>query len=604
MNHGDDIQNGVGLSKRQRLLNIMRTTRDVYVPTVATTLSQLKSEAGSTLKNYYEHSGSTTTGNGGSLPPKWPVGMRTIVFPSYTRVLEENRFESHIRGVVYTPGLNSRKSRLLLSVCRQLVRPRSTADKALAEEQFEAQLEDSQSSLDSSSTSSSSQIGAKDEETLRTRIAGFLYKYITGVPIDIKLSDGANPDVVAHARTDSWGNYDIKITTDFEPSDIKVAIDITDGDTVSCPVNHVQNSGVALISDIDDTIKHTGVTGDKRSIFCNVFVNDFATWTIPGMSLWYNTLRDSEGVDFFYVSNAPYQIYPILQDYISKQFPSGPLFLKQYSGNLLSSLMTSSAKRKIGSIISIIKDFPAKKFILVGDSGERDLEAYTEAAKLFPDQIIGIYIRCCKDSMSDFAANSLEVMKELNHLIQTKYLSEMYPDDIQNLCDKSANSLNSPSVAKSATNQSEVEQASKRAPEIPARKPELTREQLKTIYDSRKPFSLVSGTPPPPPPRKKTRSKIYETYSPLSIGATNDETVYCTPSSQNDYGAYSSFFDSRADSWRGRVLTSILELKECGVKARFMFFSEPEVCLEDSFYVIRKGQLTKYNGNPETTMSS
>ncbi|KAI7884280.1 hypothetical protein K492DRAFT_125198, partial [Lichtheimia hyalospora FSU 10163] len=40
----------------------------------------------------------------------------------------------------------------------------------------------------------------------------------------------------------------------------------------------------------------------------------------------------------------------------------------------------------------IVKDFPKRKFILVGDSGERDPEIYRMLYDRFPDQIIKIFI--------------------------------------------------------------------------------------------------------------------------------------------------------------------------------------------------------------------
>ncbi|SCW02053.1 LAFE_0E13124g1_1 [Lachancea fermentati] len=579
MNNADEFRSNTTLSKRQRLLNIMKTTRDVYVPTFTSTISQLKSDAGSTIRNYYDGTTARSTTMGSHL---WPPDMKTMVYPSYTRLLDDGQFETHIRGLVYTPETMNRKSKLILSLCRQLVRPTSPGEKNIAEEQLESQsLNDSDSTIDTASTSSSIGLDTSDEDTLRTRIAGFLQKHITGVTLGIEMSNGPTQDIT-YVTTDNWGNYNIKVITGFQPKDIRVAIDSPGGMALSCPVTFVKNSGFAVVSDVDDTIKHTGVTGDKRSMFCNVFVNSFSTWIIPGMSLWYNTLRDTENVDFFYVSNSPYQVFPILQGYIMNHFPLGPMFLKQYSGNMLSSLMTSSAKRKLGSITNILRDFPHKRFILVGDSGERDLEAYTATAKEFPNQVAGIYIRCCKDSMSDFEVNDVKVMQELNRMIQDKYLNELHHEggklNAQNKGEHQASDI--PDLITF-----DDENRKRPSPPIPTKKPLLTKKQENEIQASKK-------IPPPPPPRKPTHLRLQETDLP-PVSSTRDmepvsEPVFCTPSSQNDYGTYATFFDSRADTWRERVMTSITELKDCGADIRFMFFMEPELCLEDSIQMIRE----------------
>jgi phosphatidate phosphatase APP1 len=57
------------------------------------------------------------------------------------------------------------------------------------------------------------------------------------------------------------------------------------------------------------------------------------------------------------------------------------------------SLFASPEKYKPGVIESLLKQFPNRKFILIGDSGERDPEIYGALARKFPAQIIRIYIR-------------------------------------------------------------------------------------------------------------------------------------------------------------------------------------------------------------------
>lgn len=74
------------------------------------------------------------------------------------------------------------------------------------------------------------------------------------------------------------------------------------------------------------------------------------------------------------------------------QFPPGSMHLRDES-SLLARLVEVPGQAKREAIIDIIKDFPYRQFILVGDSGEIDLEIYTKIATLFPDQILKIYIR-------------------------------------------------------------------------------------------------------------------------------------------------------------------------------------------------------------------
>jgi phosphatidate phosphatase APP1 len=49
--------------------------------------------------------------------------------------------------------------------------------------------------------------------------------------------------------------------------------------------------------------------------------------------------------------------------------------------------------QKVRQITALMLHFPRRKFILVGDSGEKDPEVYRAIRKLFPDQVIRILIR-------------------------------------------------------------------------------------------------------------------------------------------------------------------------------------------------------------------
>ena len=48
---------------------------------------------------------------------------------------------------------------------------------------------------------------------------------------------------------------------------------------------------------------------------------------------------------------------------------------------------------KVGIIVGIFKRLPHRKFILVGDSGEKDPEVYRFLAKRFPENVAAILIR-------------------------------------------------------------------------------------------------------------------------------------------------------------------------------------------------------------------
>ncbi|KAI8881597.1 hypothetical protein K501DRAFT_324396 [Backusella circina FSU 941] len=155
-------------------------------------------------------------------------------------------------------------------------------------------------------------------------------------------------------------------------------------------VNLIEPTGISVISDIDDTIKDTKILSGARTVLSKTFFE--APQSVEGMSdvymAWY-----SHGASFHYVSNSPFQLMPMLDKFIRhSQFPPGSMHLRDES-SLLARLVEVPGQAKREAIIDIIKDFPSRQFILVGDSGEIDLEIYTKIATLFPHQILKIYIR-------------------------------------------------------------------------------------------------------------------------------------------------------------------------------------------------------------------
>ncbi|KAH7335491.1 hypothetical protein B0J17DRAFT_670361 [Rhizoctonia solani] len=152
---------------------------------------------------------------------------------------------------------------------------------------------------------------------------------------------------------------------------------------------------VRLISDVDDTVKISEVLMGVRAIFHNVFVRHLDELVVPGMPELYSML-ESRGVKFHYVSNGPFELLPVLLEFIGVAgLPKGSVKLKSYGGrNLFQGLWgESAADRKRGNVVDILDSFPESKFILVGDSGEQDLELYSTLAEERPHQILAILVR-------------------------------------------------------------------------------------------------------------------------------------------------------------------------------------------------------------------
>jgi Uncharacterized conserved protein (DUF2183) len=74
--------------------------------------------------------------------------------------------------------------------------------------------------------------------------------------------------------------------------------------------------------------------------------------------------------------------------------PTGSVRLRSYGRrSLFSDLLSAPSDRKRDGVLEVLSSFPHSRFILIGDSGEQDLELYASVARDHPDQILCVFIR-------------------------------------------------------------------------------------------------------------------------------------------------------------------------------------------------------------------
>ncbi|KZP01891.1 hypothetical protein CALVIDRAFT_458819, partial [Calocera viscosa TUFC12733] len=149
-----------------------------------------------------------------------------------------------------------------------------------------------------------------------------------------------------------------------------------------------------VISDIDDTVKHTGVLLGAKQVFHNVFVRHLDELVLDGVGEWYREMQ-AWGVGFHYVSNSPYELLPVIREFFDLAgLPHGSIKLKYYSPSaVFTGLWDSAAERKRAGVVEVLDAFPSSKFILIGDTGEQDMELYVQLAQERPTQVVGIFLR-------------------------------------------------------------------------------------------------------------------------------------------------------------------------------------------------------------------
>lgn len=154
----------------------------------------------------------------------------------------------------------------------------------------------------------------------------------------------------------------------------------------------VSPQGISIISDIDDTIKMTEATS-RSAMLANTFLRPFEV--VAGMAQLYQGWQ-ALGCDFHYVSSSPWQLYaPLAELCAASEFPSGSMHLRYFRvrDEMFKRFRPIRRNSKVGIIVGILKRLPHRKFILVGDSGEKDPEIYRFLAQRFPDRVVGVLIR-------------------------------------------------------------------------------------------------------------------------------------------------------------------------------------------------------------------
>lgn len=156
----------------------------------------------------------------------------------------------------------------------------------------------------------------------------------------------------------------------------------------------VAPEGLSIVSDIDDTIKLTNVL-DRREMARNTFARPFAP--VSGMADLYTAwMKATPGIAFHYVSAGPWQLYEPLEKFRqSSGFPPGSFHLRELSLRKATSFGSPEATRahKLAEIEALVRLFPQRRFVLVGDSGEQDPEIYGEIARRYPRNVERILIR-------------------------------------------------------------------------------------------------------------------------------------------------------------------------------------------------------------------
>jgi len=175
---------------------------------------------------------------------------------------------------------------------------------------------------------------------------------------------------------------------------------VTNRETFKGQAVLVPEEGIFVVTDVDDTIKETHML-KRKEMLKNTFVRPFAA--VEGMSGLYRSWKAKFGdrMQFQVVSAGPWQFNePLSQFTEAAGFP--PFFWQMRSVDVNAAkpweLFTKPYCFKVRALERLMRLFPKRRFVLVGDSGEQDPEVYSTILLEFPNQVDAVFIRQVLDT--------------------------------------------------------------------------------------------------------------------------------------------------------------------------------------------------------------
>ena len=294
-----------------------------------------------------------------------------VLFPGFGHFVEgEREWRLPVHGVLSSPGQPNLQQRIVLKLLRRLMK----ADRQ-----------------------------AFESEIFQSRIRGFVAATEKGKQIDVRIGRRVH---TLQKRTGRNGHFSgVVRISDYEMRELAderhlvgdclhlhVALPQGDQRRFAGRMQLLGPTGISVISDIDDTIKHSGVV-HRRALLVNTFLREFEP--VAGMARLYAKWAE-QGAALHYVSSSPWQLYdPLAALCEGEGFPTGTFHLTAFRlrDQLLRKVFLLRRRAKLAVIKQIVQTFPERKFVLVGDSGERDPELYGAVARKYPRQTAVILIR-------------------------------------------------------------------------------------------------------------------------------------------------------------------------------------------------------------------
>lgn len=264
--------------------------------------------------------------------------------------------------------------------------------------------------------------------SLSTMIGQYASREIAGMAVEFEFETGTGEVIRETATTNSEGfvqfeipfaqSYPLPAKTDWERAIIRWQPD-PQGPTREKAVFILapgKEAGLGVISDIDDTILETGITGSLRAIMRNwkrVMAQMPGERVVaPGAPDFYAALSGNDASrgqrdprqkspipqplprPIFYVSSSPWNLFSYLVTFKhQRDLPLGPIMLRDWGFNRKTLGSEGHGSHKHIAVKRILEAYPDLKFVLIGDDTQKDLSVFGTVAATQPDRVAAVFIR-------------------------------------------------------------------------------------------------------------------------------------------------------------------------------------------------------------------
>lgn len=269
-------------------------------------------------------------------------------------------------------------------------------------------------------------------QAFRTMIAQFASREVPDLQVTLEIKHphtGVRHEYMAVTNEEGFVHFDVELPGDWEKPD-RTSWDVvvlhwqSEGERHYAR-GHVLEPGanerLGVISDIDDTIIETGVTGGFRQMLRNwrrvVAELPEERIAVPGADNFYGALGGGAVLDaedakpgerlpatnrpFFYISSSPWNLYSYLVSFQqSRGLPLGPLMLRDWGIDRETLGSSSHGEHKRAALDQLLAAYPDMRFALIGDDTQGDLAAYGDVVADHPHRIAAIFIRSAGEPLS------------------------------------------------------------------------------------------------------------------------------------------------------------------------------------------------------------